>query len=481
MIFPEKDWMTKTFEQANINEEIVGKMFGKLVDLNWNVHSLMLVVDGYKIFEEHAHPFERRYPRETFSASKAFLSAAVAMLIKEGKLNLQDKIIDYFADEIKPYKDQIHHYYNEMTLRNIIMMATGQTIEDCKVTANESDWIKAFFTTNITHEPGTVFRYGGHTTYVISTIIKKITGMRLLDYLDKYLFSKIGIAKTLWRTHDGVDIGAYGYESTTDGLARLALLFLNYGEWNGEQLLDRQYCVEASQKQIDVIPLFEDWEGTSYTYHLWTQDEIGGYKGSGTLGQTMMMLPNQNAVFIIQSGETENVALLTRDFIVPAIEKGYEGPSESLVKSIEKFRLPAEEKSYLPPVDAKFNYSYKLSEKVELKGCYFNTDEIGFEYDGKSLAFIYDSQKYLCGLDNRFLETTVMIPICDNLTERHMAYKADFADDNHLSITCQPLETPWRGIFNIEFLDAGKINAEIKIYEKCDETAPKFNVTGTKI
>jgi hypothetical protein len=305
--------------------------------------------------------------------------------------------------------------------------------------------------------------------------------MRVIDYLDKFLFNKIGIPKTFWRTYNEIDIGSFGYASTADGMARLGQLFWNLGKWNGEQLLDRQYCIEASTKQVDVVPLFDDWIGTNYTYLLWTQDEIGGYKGSGTLGQTMMMLPEQNAVFIIQSGVTEYVALLTRDFIIPAIEKGYSGASESMTKAIDEFILPTQKQSYIPAVNKKYNSMYKLSETVELIPRYSGIDELGFEYDGQKLIFKIDIQCYECGLDNRYIETTVPIPIGDNLLEMHMAFKADFSDDDHLSITWQPLETPWRGIFKIEFLADGNINAEIKIDERCDEDPPRFMVTGTRM
>ena len=393
-IFPGAQWEHKTLKEANVNEQQIGEMFRLIATQNKNIHAVALIKDGYKIFEHHTHPFQPEYPRHLCSCSKAYMSIAIGMLVKEKRLSVTDRIFPFFADNVKAYADAIDSRYQEMTVRDLLTMASGQDPEDIIALSSETDWVKAFFTTKLLHTPGTIFRYGGHQSYILSAIVQKITGKRLFDYLDENLFCKIGIPRTCWKTHNGIDLGTNGLYFAADAMARLGWLMLNDGMWNGEQLVDKDYCIALGEKQIDIVPLFNDWEGQVYSYQLWVYTDIEGYKASGNFGQVIFMMKQYNAVWVLQCGEEEDVTRIAHGFVEPALRLGYTVPYPKLAACIQDYENKEElfdaQPVYLPENHKRYNGTYRLDKRVD-----YNTyadvysvrfDSIRFSYDGTQLA-----------------------------------------------------------------------------------------------
>ena len=67
-----------------------------------------------------------------------------------------------------------------------------------------SDWVKYFLSHEVEFMPGTHFLYNSMASYMLSAIIQKVTGEKLVDYLDSRFFQPLAIIKPDWKS------GPYG-------------------------------------------------------------------------------------------------------------------------------------------------------------------------------------------------------------------------------------------------------------------------------
>jgi hypothetical protein len=153
--------------------------------------------------------------------------------------------------------------------------------------------------------PGTVFAYNQPCTYSLAAIIQRQSGQTLIDYLRPRLFDPLGIDRAGWQQHPaGRDIGFSGLHATTDALARLGLLYLQRGVWNGARLLSEEWVAEATRVQIESPNEPKpDWQ-QGYGFQFWMSRH--GYRGDGAYGQFCVVLPEQDAV-IATTAATENM------------------------------------------------------------------------------------------------------------------------------------------------------------------------------
>jgi hypothetical protein len=211
-----------------------------------------------------------------------------------------------------------------MRIRDLLTMNTGHN-EDAtgKMTQNASSWIKGFLSLPVEHKPGTHFVYNSAATYMLSAIIQKVTGKKLIDYLTPRLFEPLGIQHPEWESSpEGMNIGGWGLKVRTKDIASLGQLYLQKGLWQGKQLIPTAWVEEATKKQTSNGSNPEsDWE-QGYGYQFW-MCRYGLYRGDGAFGQYCIVFPKQDAVLAITSGTADMGAImkLVWKHLLPALKE----------------------------------------------------------------------------------------------------------------------------------------------------------------
>ncbi|MEO2169613.1 MAG: hypothetical protein ABGY42_16140 [bacterium] len=101
-------------------------------------------------------------------------------------------------------------------------------------------------------------------------------GDNLEEFTQRFLFSRLGMTDSIWTAGGADKILAYTWRSTVRDMARLGLLILNDGVWNGERLLSAEWIDKMTH------PAFED-ANTSYGYLTWLSAK-SNYHFGGILG-----------------------------------------------------------------------------------------------------------------------------------------------------------------------------------------------------
>lgn len=182
--------------------------------------------------------------------------------------------------------------------------------------------VRGFLLVPPDRDPGTVFAYNQPATYTLAAIVQRVTGQKLTEYLRPRLFEPLGIGEVAWiPDRRGRELGFSGLHATTDAVARLGLLYLRGGVWEGERLLPESWVAEATRVQISheapAAGGWSDWQ-QGYGFQFWMARH--GYRGDGAYGQFCVVLPEQDVVLAITSEtvDMQKVLDLAWEHLLPA-------------------------------------------------------------------------------------------------------------------------------------------------------------------
>jgi hypothetical protein len=301
--------------------------FVKAVENSKNeLHSFVMLRHGKIIAEGWWNPYGPALRQTVYSASKTFTSTAVGFAISEDKLKLTDKVISFFPNDLP---DTVSPNLAALTVKDVLMMSDGQSPDPTPLIAKYKNWVKAFLSTPILYKPGSVFLYNSLGTFMLSAIVQKVTGQKVLDYLKPRLFEPLGIVGIDWEENlMAQNTGGWGLSIKTEDMAKLGQLYLQKGQWNGTQVLPAEWVTEASTLKIIQHPDLaqskrdsSDWE-QGYCYQIW-RCRHNGFRADGAFGQYIVVLPDQDVVIAIQSetSNMQNELNLVWDYLLPAVKK----------------------------------------------------------------------------------------------------------------------------------------------------------------
>ena len=322
------------------------------------IHSFMLLRHGHVIAEGWWSPYGPESPHALFSVSKSFTSTAVGLAVAEGCFSLDDPVLSFFPDETPT---QVSDYLVAMSVRHLLTMSTGHGTDILPYLVERSDgnWIKGFFSAPILHVPGTCFVYNTGATYMLSAIVQKTTGMKLLDYLQPRLFGPLGIKNATWQeSPQGIAAGGYGLSLKTDDIARFGQLYLQMGRWGEYQILPEAWVRASTSSQISNGNSAVQSDATQgYGYQFW-RGRHNTYRGSGVFGQYCIVMPDQDAVIAITGGidlfDDQQVLDLVWKLLLPAM--GVESLPEdeiaqhTLTKKLANLNLPPVQGQGMSPI-----------------------------------------------------------------------------------------------------------------------------------
>ncbi len=253
-----------------------------------NLHGWILTVNGAEKAKAYYEPFWEGAPHRMYSVSKTMVAIALGMLMEEGKLGLDDAIVDYFRDLLP---EKVSPWLLRLKIRDMLRMATcyQQTAYREYV---DDNWTIPFFTRTPDHEPGAVFNYDTGNTQVLASLVKRLTGQEVIDFLEERLFTPLGCEDLRYWLRDpaGQCTGGTGLCMSLRDLNRVALC-LSRG---GDGLIPEWFVSEMQKKQIDTLQQGPEEERYGYGWQCWRTRN--GWVLYGMGGQLAVLCPEKNAV-----------------------------------------------------------------------------------------------------------------------------------------------------------------------------------------
>ncbi len=263
---------------------------------NIPMHSIIVMRHGKICMESYYAPYTKDTLHRMFSVTKSFVSLAIGLLADEGRISLDDHIVDYFPEKLP--ETGAHPYMQMLTIRQMLSMRTCHDKNAYKI-GGSPDWVSSFFTVTPDHVPGTNFSYDTASTHTLCALVEKLTGMNMLDYLRKKFLDEIGFSKEayLLKSPDGVtSMGGSGMCATPRDVLKVMYVVSQDGKLNGKQLIPYGYLKEATSKQSDPYGKSGTWEEMQgYGYQFWMTTH-NGYAFYGMGGQLAIYYPDKDVI-----------------------------------------------------------------------------------------------------------------------------------------------------------------------------------------
>jgi CubicO group peptidase (beta-lactamase class C family) len=276
--------------------------------------SLLIVRDGYLIYEAYFNGYNAETLHELASVTKSWTSAILGVAQSDGYLtdldaSLAELLPEYFAGGRHADKASI-------TLRHLLQMRSGlEWDEDTLDTGGYGgpeellardvvEWLLSF---PMAHPAGTAWNYNTGNTQLVSAAFQRATGRTLAAFAAERLFTPLGIQRYDWLADEsGVTIGGQNLRLTPRDTAKLGLLYLRGGQWESQQLVPADWVKQSTTPQDSAfyVPTQETLPIDFYGLHWWLwhdgwfSSRSHAIAAQGYGGQDVLILPRLNLIIV---------------------------------------------------------------------------------------------------------------------------------------------------------------------------------------
>jgi CubicO group peptidase (beta-lactamase class C family) len=281
-----------------------------------DTRAVLVIHKGQIIAEKYAEPFHADMPQLGWSMTKTVTAALTGILAGDGQVH-----IDMPANvaEWRANGDE----RRGVTLEQLLRMSSGLQYSEVYTAGSMSDVILMLYTTGDTagfsidkpleHSPGSTFYYSSGTTNIISRLNRQLFNnfQSYFNFPQQRLFGKLGMNSVVMEADaSGTFVGSSYMYATPRDWAKIGLLYMQDGIWDGERILPEGW-VEYS--------LTPDGSATrgQYGMQIWLNAGATGnvedrpfpnlpasaYYLSGFEGQNIVMLPEQELI-VLRMGVT---------------------------------------------------------------------------------------------------------------------------------------------------------------------------------
>ncbi|MCP5070505.1 MAG: serine hydrolase [bacterium] len=281
-----------------------------------DTRAVLIIQGGEIVFERYAEGFGPDSRFHSWSMAKSFVQCLVGLLVRDGQLEVDAPApVPAWSDPSDPRHD--------LTLRQLLNMTTGLDNADGGIDPeafvgqllfgpNAQDMAGRSANVPFRHEPGTQWAYSTGTSAILGGIVSRLTGPERATtraWMERELLDPLGI-ESLVAESDGLGQlvgGSHVWASARDW-ARLGLLYLRNGEWDGRRILPAGW-VDFTRTRAPV-----ENNGT-FGAHFWLNlpagekqfDPLPGgpataFQMSGNGGQYVALVPERDLI-VVRLGE----------------------------------------------------------------------------------------------------------------------------------------------------------------------------------
>jgi len=306
--WPTTSWRTATPEQHGLDSKNLAVANG-IAEGDPFFRALLVVRDGYLVFENYYHGGAQDQKTEVWSVTKSFTSALVGIAIDEGHLSGTE---DLMADLLPDYPG-----FGTMTVGNALTHETGLAWDEGsqETWIQSPDWIAEALGRGYVAEPGQALLYSSANSHFLSALIKETTGASPGAYAEEHLFTPFGIEfipgprmdrytswqqlhepfEGTWRQDNtGLEIGAFGLRLTGREMAKFGFLYLNRGIWDGKTIVSEAWVEESTRDHV----LRSEAVGFGYQWMVVKRAGQIAFDADGWGGQSISVIPALDMVIV---------------------------------------------------------------------------------------------------------------------------------------------------------------------------------------
>jgi CubicO group peptidase (beta-lactamase class C family) len=327
--WPTATWSESAPEAQGVDSTALVGLYEALGSSGARIDSVLIVRHGYIVSEVYFAPYRSGIPHDLRSVTKTVVGMLVGAAIQRHAL----RSIDQHVFELLPEYASNDARKSALTIWHLLEMRSGilwrewpyDSQSDVMRMAASPNWVKYILDRPMATNPGTSFQYAGAAAHLLSAVLTHATEEPAATYAGSELFGPLGITQYVWlKDPQGNSIGESGLSLLPRDLAKLGYIHLRDGVWDGRRLLPKGW-VPRIFLQASPHGLRSSLLPPQYDTLWWVDKSVPMAMASGRHGQTLVVLPKQDAMLVI-TGKTDdlsdsklNVPALVRARVIPAL------------------------------------------------------------------------------------------------------------------------------------------------------------------
>jgi len=301
--WPTAGWRASTPEEQGMDSAVLAESLAALNKNPINIHSLLVVRHGYLVLEAYFAPFAPNSQHDVASVTKSVTATLIGIAVDKGLIrSLDEPVLGFFPQRTVANLDDRK---KAITVAHLLTMSSGLTCINSpgEVTLMQMmaspDWVQFMLDLPMQDDPGTRFVYNSGGVHLLSAILHQAAGMNEVEFAKQHLFGPLGITDAAWPLDpSGTDNHGWGdLRLTPPDMAKLGLLYLNHGQWDGRQILSPKWVAAATKSHIATSNPAHPGYG-----YLWWINDVAGFAAVGRGGQRINVMPDQELVVVTTSG-----------------------------------------------------------------------------------------------------------------------------------------------------------------------------------
>jgi CubicO group peptidase (beta-lactamase class C family) len=345
--------LTGKLSESGIDSIKLLKILERINDNEYQaIHSILIMKDGRLVFEEYFPGYDFDYNAKEFkgnfiehdyntihnlaSVTKSVTSLLFGIAVDKGLIKgVNEKLYTFYPQDSAHFSGS----KKNITLQNLLTMSSGLEWNENDIPYGNitndiiqlfivPDPLKYILSKPLKEEPGTKFYYNGGGTNLLGNIVQRTSGLRLDDFAQKYLFDPLGIKLFKWvYINPGFVYSSGDLRVRPRDMAKLGLLVLNKGVYNGNQVISKEWIEQMITKHV----FMPNDEG--YGYQWWIKKyklgkkSFDSYYAAGWGGQRIMVFPELNTIVVFTCGNysaKDPAQEIIYRYILPSIDKDFD-------------------------------------------------------------------------------------------------------------------------------------------------------------
>ena len=389
-------------ESQGVDSQAIINLLNAANSCDYEWHGLMILRQGQVIAEGWWDPFRPEYVHTLYSLSKSFTSTAVGFAVDEGLIDVDARVLSFFPELAGQYQDP---NLQQMTVKHLLTMNTGHDVDSFSRVRSKPNkpWIPTFMETPVVHTPGSKFLYDTGATFMLSAIVQKQSGQPLETYLRPRLFDPLGIKEYDWvKSPEGINAGGFGLRVNTEAIARFGQTYLQMGQWQGKQVVPKQWVTEATAWHTVSNEGNSEWSN-GYGYQFWHCKMPGVYRGDGAYGQYCIVMPEQDIVIAAtsESWDMGKSMQIIFDHLVPGISANKLPEKTGVFQDLRQMQKAL--KLAIPKGKSSFTNGSVMGKTIQLDKNQFEVSSMQLTEGNQSIDFTFKTlagdQKITAGIE----------------------------------------------------------------------------------
>jgi CubicO group peptidase (beta-lactamase class C family) len=322
-IWPTQKWQVSSLQEQGLDPELFTEMKSYIEKNRINLHSLLVVRNGYLVFEEYYDSYTQNRIHNQYSVTKSVAATLTGIAVDQGYIaGVDERIVNLLPDRTISNVDRRKP---AITLEHVLMMSSGIDWQEGDPSFNalyrSNDWVQHMLEKPMMAEPGSSFLYCSGCSHLLTSVLAEKTGQSVQKFADENLFKPLGIRNYQWdQDSQGIPVGGWGLHLMPRDMAKIGFLYLMEGHWDGKQIVSADWIEQSTSRRIQAHT------NMGYGYQWWIYPDHGAYTALGRYGQTIFVIPDL-AMVIVTTAQVDNhdiIFQLIDGFIVPAVtEEGF--------------------------------------------------------------------------------------------------------------------------------------------------------------